>query len=176
MTIRSYRGGFSSAATSSYSPSFYGGGIFGQTTRVTIILYIILAIALALGIYYIYNYLTAKYKVGYKENSEHIPVEGVSNNECEVLLFSTTWCPHCKSAKPIWEEIKIQYKGKTVNGYTIVFTEVDCTNDSPEVTKMMDRYKIEGFPTIKLLKNGQVTEFDAKVTKENLQQFINTAV
>jgi len=40
----------------------------------------------------------------------------------------------------------------------------------------MDQYKIEGFPTIKLIKNGQVVEFDAKVTKANLEQFINTAI
>lgn len=112
MTIRSYRGGFSSAATSSYSPSFYGGGIFGQTTRVTIILYIILAIALALGIYYIYNYLTAKYKVGYKENSEHIPVEGVSNNECEVLLFSTTWCLTANQQSQSGKKLRFNIKEK----------------------------------------------------------------
>ena len=40
----------------------------------------------------------------------------------------------------------------------------------------MNKYKIEGFPTIKLLKDGQVIEFDAKPTKENLTQFLNTAL
>jgi thioredoxin-like negative regulator of GroEL len=40
----------------------------------------------------------------------------------------------------------------------------------------MNQYGIEGFPTIKMLKDGQIIEFDAKPTKENLEQFINTVV
>ena len=40
----------------------------------------------------------------------------------------------------------------------------------------MDKYNVEGFPTIKLLMNGQIIEFDAKPTKENLTQFFNTVL
>jgi thiol-disulfide isomerase/thioredoxin len=151
-------------------PSAGGSSI----TRIGIIIVIIIVIAVAL--YYGYKYLSKKFSVGYKANSEHIPVDGVSGNECELLLFTANWCPICKRAAPEWEQVKLEYKGKTVNGYTIVFTDVDCTNESPNVTKLMDQYKIEGFPTIKLIKNGQVVEFDAKVTKANLEQFINTAI
>jgi thiol-disulfide isomerase/thioredoxin len=139
-------------------------------------LIVLLLVVIAAISYYFYIFLSNKFKVGYKENSEHIPINGTSSNECEILLFGTTWCPHCKAAKPIWEEVKIEYTGKTVNGYTIVFTEVDCTNETPETEKMMNRYKIDGFPTVKLLKNGQIIEFDAKVTKANLEKFLNTAV
>jgi len=143
------------------------------------ILYIIAIIILGIIGYFAYGYLTKKFKVGYKENKEHMSKENQQNGsskECEILLFSTSWCPHCKSAKPIWEEVKTEYNGKIVNGYSIIFTEVDCTNETPDTEKMMNRYKIEGFPTIKLLKNGQVIEFDAKVSKENLINFINTAI
>ena len=38
------------------------------------------------------------------------------------------------------------------------------------------QYKIEGFPTIKLLKDNKVYDFDAKPTKDNLNNFINTVV
>ena len=163
------------------SASLSGGGFFDRiklpsSVSFRIVLLLIFIIIAGVIMYYGYKFLTKRFKVGYKENSEHIPVEGVSSNECEILLFGTSWCPHCKSAKPIWEEVKAEYKGKTVNGYTILFTEVDCTNESPDVSKMMDQYKIEGFPTIKLIKNGQVIEFDAKVTKANLEQFLNTTV
>jgi thiol-disulfide isomerase/thioredoxin len=163
------------------SSSLSGGGFFDKIKLPTsvpfrIILLLIFVVIVGVIMYYGYKYLTKKFKVGYKENSEHVPVDGVSSNECEIMIFSTSWCPHCKAAKPIWEEVKAEYKGKTVNGYTIHFTEVDCTNESPDVSKLMDQYKIEGFPTIKLIKNGQVIEFDAKVTKANLEQFLNTAV
>jgi thiol-disulfide isomerase/thioredoxin len=177
MSSRLQKSFLNQAASSSLS----GGGFFDRiklpsSVPFRIVLLLIFIIIVGVIMYYGYKFLTKQFKVGYKENSEHIPVEGVSSNECEILLFGTTWCPHCKSAKPIWEEVKAEYKGKTVNGYTILFTEVDCTNESPDVSRMMDQYKIEGFPTIKLIKNGQVIEFDAKVTKSNLEQFINTAV
>jgi thiol-disulfide isomerase/thioredoxin len=177
MSSRLSKSFLSQAASSSLS----GGALFNnfkmpESTYLRMGLMVLVVVIFGVILYYGYNYLTKKYSVGYKANSEHIPVDGVSGNEAELLLFSANWCPHCKAAKPIWEEVKNEYKGKTVNGYTIVFTDVDCTNESPDVARMMDRYKIEGFPTIKLIKNGQVIEFDAKVTKANLEQFINTAV
>ena len=57
-----------------------------------------------------------------------------------------------------------------------IFTEVNCTNETPEVEKMVEKYKIEGYPTIKLLKDGQVIEYDAKPTKDTLEQFLNTVL
>jgi hypothetical protein len=40
----------------------------------------------------------------------------------------------------------------------------------------MDQYKIEGYPTIKLLKDGQVIEYDAKPSKDTLEQFLKTVL
>jgi protein-disulfide isomerase-like protein with CxxC motif len=58
----------------------------------------------------------------------------------------------------------------------VIFTEVNCTEESAEVEHLMNKYNIEGFPTIKLLKDGQVVEYDAKPTKETLTQFLNTVL
>ena len=44
------------------------------------------------------------------------------------------------------------------------------------VNKMMNKYNVEGYPTIKLLKDGQVIEYDAKPSKETLTQFLNTVL
>ena len=63
-----------------------------------------------------------------------------------------------------------------MNGYNIIFTEINCTNETPDVEKMVNTYKIEGYPTIKLLKDGQIVEFDAKPTKSNLEQFLKTVM
>jgi thiol-disulfide isomerase/thioredoxin len=72
--------------------------------------------------------------------------------------------------------MKAEYQDKRINGYKVVFTDVNCTNESNEVEQMMDKYKIEGYPTIKLLKDGQIIEYDAKPTKETLTQFLNTVL
>ena len=40
----------------------------------------------------------------------------------------------------------------------------------------MNTYKIEGYPTIKLVKDNQIIDYDAKPTKATLTQFLNTVV
>lgn len=99
-----------------------------------------------------------------------------SNNDAEIMFFFADWCPHCKKAKPHWEEVKQSYSGKVVNGYTMVFTEIDCSKETEEMKKTTAEYEIEGYPTIKLIKDGQVIEYDAKPDKDTLEKFISTVV
>ena len=93
-----------------------------------------------------------------------------------LMLFYVDWCPHCKTAKPEWESLKSEYDGKTINGYTINFMEYNCTTESDEVSQLMDKYNIEGYPTIKLIKDNQVIEYDAKPTKSTMEQFLQTVL
>ena len=123
----------------------------------------------------VYCYYTFKPSTAYKPNSEH-NTTGDGSKTAELLFFYVDWCPHCKTAKPAWDEIKSQYENKTINGYKVVFTEINCTNESAEVEQMMNKYSIEGFPTIKLLKDGQIIEYDAKPTKATLDQFLTTVL
>jgi thiol-disulfide isomerase/thioredoxin len=92
------------------------------------------------------------------------------------MFFYADWCPHCKAAKPIWNDLKSEYENKTINGYNVVFTEVDCSEETAEVEKLMNQYNVEGYPTIKLIKDGQVIEYDAKPSKETLTKFLNTVL
>jgi thiol-disulfide isomerase/thioredoxin len=141
------------------------------------ILFLVVAILfLLVGAYYVYYYIVPRLNPSFKPNNEMMPANGNTSKEAELLLFYADWCPHCKTAKPIWNELKDEYQNKTINGYSIVFTEVNCTTETSEVEKLMNQYKVEGFPTIKLLKDGQVIEYDAKPTKETLNQFLNTVL
>ena len=135
-----------------------------------IILFSILA-----AVYYFY-YAAPGAKVKYQPNSEHIKDEQSNGKSAELLFFFADWCPHCKAAKPIWSDLKSQYENKTINGYKVIFTEVDCSEETAEVDKMMNQFNIEGYPTIKLLKDGQVIEYDAKPSKDTLNQFLNTVL
>ena len=62
------------------------------------------------------------------------------------------------------------------NGYKVIFTEVNCSEETAEVDKMMNQYNVEGYPTIKLLKDGQIIEYDAKPSKDTLTKFLNTVL
>lgn len=99
-----------------------------------------------------------------------------SNKQAELMLFYVDWCPHCKTAKPVWEELKAEYQNKNINGYHVLFTEINCTNETAEIEKLINKFNIEGYPTIKLLKDGNVIEYDAKPNKDTLEQFLNTVL
>ena len=142
-----------------------------DTTTLIIVISVILLIIAA--IFYYYFYVLPKMKTSYSSNK----TEGFDNNkEAELLFFFADWCPHCKTAKPVWEELKSKYENQTINGYKVQFNEINCTTESEDVEKMMNKYNIEGFPTFKLLKDGQIVEYDAKPTKETLNEFLNTVL
>ena len=130
----------------------------------------------ALALFYYFYYVAPASKSTYQPNSEHIPKDGEASNTAELMFFYADWCPHCKAAKPIMNDLKAEYENKTINGYKIIFTDVDCSEESPEVEKLMNQYSIEGYPTIKLIKDGQVIEYDAKPSKETLTKFLNTVL
>lgn len=144
------------------------------------LMYILAAILfLSLAVYIYYKYVSPKLSPKYVPNREIIDegtLSGTSQKQAELLFFFANWCPHCKSAKPIWENVKGEFENKIINGYKLIFTSVDCTKESDETENMMNKYNIEGFPTIKLLKDNQIIEYDAKVNKETLEQFINTII
>lgn len=131
----------------------------------------LLLFAVVAGFYY--YYYVAKKGTKYHHNSEP---EGSRNapDEAEVFLFYATWCPHCKVAKPIFNEVAEEFNGKIVNGHKLLFTPVDCSEETTENAKLMDRFNVEGFPTIKLVKDGQIIEYDAKPNRDTLIQFLET--
>ncbi len=148
------------------------GGYLNNTWLIVgcVILFVILSIFIYF--YFIYPQLNAQFHA----NSEHNTSDNQGSKSAELLFFFADWCPHCKTAKPIWNDLKTEYQNKTINGYQVVFTEINCSEETAEVDKMMNQYSVEGYPTIKLLKDGQVIEYDAKPSKETLTQFLNTVL
>jgi len=143
-----------------------------NSTTIIIISAVILFSIIA-GVYYFY-YMVPQMNPKYHPNSE--PANDSNGQSAELLFFYADWCPHCKTAKPIWNDLKSEYENKTINGYKVVFTEINCSEETAEVDKMMNQYNVEGYPTIKLLKDGQVIEYDAKPSKDTIIQFLNTVL
>jgi thiol-disulfide isomerase/thioredoxin len=149
-----------------------GSGI--STTTMLIVGLVLLFVIIAI-VYYFY-YVGPSAKPSYYPNNEQMPLGSSGDNSAELMFFYADWCPHCKAAKPIWNDLKSEYENKTVNGYKIIFTEVDCSEETSEVEKLMNQYNVEGYPTIKLIKDGQVIEYDAKPSRETLNKFLNTVL
>ena len=91
----------------------------------------------------------------------------------DLYFFYTEWCPHCKKAKPEWEQLKKNYSGgKMVNGYVINFISVDCDENK----ELAEKFGVEQYPTIKLVKGNKIIEFDAKPDVKTLEQFMSTVL
>lgn len=163
--------------------SMIGGSNFKLDWKFFII---ILSIAILIGaIVYVYqNYVAPKLDPQYVANKE-FATESTGNKGkiAHIYLFSTSWCPHCRSLKKegTWDEFTNANQGKTVNGYTLNIQEIDCSNDKDEEIKQtLDTFNVDGFPSIKLLKDGndpsQAIDYDAKPQIDSLNQFVSTVL
>jgi len=141
----------------------------GSVQSLVIILVVTLFIIAALIIYRksVIGRANKKYVANNEYNKSRQGVESV-----DIYFFYTEWCPHCKTAKPIWFEFKKDMEGKKVNGVSVNFFEVDCDKD----TEMSDKFNVKGFPTIKMMKGNQMIEYDAKPSKETLNEFVRSSL
>ena len=98
------------------------------------------------------------------------------SKEIMIYFFNVDWCPHCKTAKPEWTTFKNKMDGKELNGYVLKCIDINCTEETADVTRVINEFHIEGYPTVKMVKDGQQIEFDSKITKETLETFVETIV
>lgn len=135
-----------------------------------LVLFLILLFAIVGFIVYRTYYLNKK-----KTNKfDNVPNKNSRTNVVEVYFFHVDWCPHCKTAKPVWYQFKDQYNNSPVNGYTIKCIDMDCSNDSdPKVKDTLTRFNIDSYPTVKMNINDKTVDFDAKITTNSLTQFVN---
>ena len=139
------------------------------------------------------------YDTYYKSLSKKKKFSNVANSKntkdiCAVYFFFADWCPHCRNAKQEWESFTNNYHNSVVNGYVIKCYDVDCTSDNGteviqlvngeeetginptpiRVAELVKKYNVDSYPTIKMSKGDIVVDFDSKVTKEALSQFVKS--
>ena len=131
------------------------------------------AAAVILGAIIIYLFyvkiLKPRINSTYTANKEFVN-KGDDDNTVDLMYFYTTWCPYCKKARPEWDKFRSQWEEKGIDGYKLKFTEVDC--DINEA--LADKYTVDGYPTIKMVKNGKVINYDAKPEQDTLNQFLQS--
>jgi len=138
-----------------------------------ILMGIIFVIFLVAAIYTYRRYVSSRINPTYVANSEFINEgENKQSNVADLYFFYTTWCPHCKKSMPVWQSLKSDFENKEFKGFTINFIEVDCDKD----TALAEKFNIQGYPTIKLVKGNQVIEYDAKPSKDTLIEFLQTSL
>jgi thiol-disulfide isomerase/thioredoxin len=154
--------------------SRFGGLIYQRFIMPNQTLILITLFAVLVGVIAYYSFM----KWGSIKNEQKTTDMPLGGN-LTIYFFHVDWCPHCKTAAPEWNAFKDEYNDKTVKGFKITCVDMDCTDDSsPEIKALMDKYKIESFPTVKgVLENegkSKIMSYEAKVNKKNLEKFVNT--
>ena len=141
------------------------------------ILIVVFAAILIASAYYIYKKYVLRqsdrsFFEGYA-NGMNMRRENPNKDDMVTLyFFGTSWCPHCISAKPEWDEFVKENKDKVFNGKRANFVNVDCDKESA----LADKYEVSGYPTIKLDKGSEIIEFKSKPTKATLLEFMNSSI
>tara|TARA_B110000008_G_C16965740_1_gene561938 strand:- start:44 stop:613 length:570 start_codon:yes stop_codon:yes gene_type:complete len=157
-------------------------------------------VLLFLGIgYYVYNYYILprinpswvannEFLNENKKNQEIRPGEGPQPEEpdptvASIYLFHADWCPYSKKVFPTWNQVKDNMDNKVYNKYRINFIEIDGDKQPQDLNyfeveflKNAEKKKIDGYPSIYLVKDGVVTEFDAEPTVDTLTEFIKSVL
>jgi thiol-disulfide isomerase/thioredoxin len=137
------------------------------------ILVITLLIIFTLAGYYAYRTIARPYVDG--SQSADIANYNKQEKEAVVHFFYADWCPHCKTAKPEWLKFQSNFNGKSMNNYTIRCNLVNCTEETSENSSIIQKYGIDSYPTVKMLRDGTIIDFDSKISESSLEQFITLA-
>ncbi|XP_056642499.1 protein disulfide-isomerase A5 [Diorhabda sublineata] len=90
----------------------------------------------------------------------------IKSHKVILVMFYAPWCGYCKKIKPEYLSVAKQLDSE---GHGTCMAMVDCT----ENTKTADEYKIEGFPTLKLFKDGKfVADYSGKRDAADIKRFI----
>ena len=108
--------------------------------------------------------LRSMYSIG--EEANHMEEESLDQDTVAIMNFNTEWCYYSKKFQPIWDSFTKKMKTKR----NLVIKDVKCDNPSNE--KMCSKYEVEGFPTVKLIKNNKVYEFNGARTVSGLVNFV----
>tara|TARA_R110001592_G_scaffold45502_1_gene145407 strand:- start:371 stop:787 length:417 start_codon:yes stop_codon:yes gene_type:complete len=105
--------------------------------------------------YLLHLVIYSNYLSGYLENF---------GNPKELVYFHMNGCGHCKRFTPIWDEFSGKYNGE------IKLKKLERN----EAGDMLDKYEIQGFPTILLLdEQGNKKVFEGDRSIQGLESFIN---
>ena len=117
------------------------------------IVVIVLIVALLIGfmIVRMYSKPQGQKRVRFQDDSKKTAYFVYSNN-----------CPHCHDFKPKWEKAKNNLNYKTH----------DVEASHPQAKQLFQKFKIEGFPTVVKIHNGQMDKLVGARSFDDLMRFL----
>ncbi|KAJ1948999.1 hypothetical protein EC988_004945, partial [Linderina pennispora] len=82
------------------------------------------------------------------------------------IKFYAPWCPHCQHLAPVWAELGGKLRGKMNVG------SVNCD----EATSLCSKYNVQGYPTLKLLWDGETADYKGERELKALEKFVDSVL
>ena len=143
-----------------------------------IIILVVIAIFIGVAFWVYTTYVAPSINPDYDPNREFTDGEG--SNTADLFMFSVDWCPYSKAAKPVWKKLTEKYNGQEVNGTLLQVKEIDGDKQAQELENFESKYlngkKIDGYPSIYMVKDDKVVEYEAKPKLDTLKEFINSVL
>lgn len=121
---------------------------------------VILLIVCLLGYFYIQNS-----KEGFE--SECSPQEldaRLASPEKTLVLLYADWCGHCKKIEPEWSDASSKSNGRMLQRNV---GAKDVSKETADENKeIMDKFNVDGFPTILVFQNGKVVPYEGSRTAD----------
>ena len=138
------------------------------------IIILILLIIFSIASYYAYTWYYLP-TLNTKNDFKDVANANTRHKEVIVQIFTVDWCPHCNKAGPEWDSFYDGYNNKVINNYSISCIKHNCTDESDtNIAHIIEKYNIQSYPTVIMIKDNKRYDFDAKITKGNLSKFVNT--
>jgi len=96
-------------------------------------------------------------------------VESAPGGDLKMILVYAPWCGHSKKMIPDYEKVKAEFDGKTVNNSKVSVVMYNSDVDKDKVKE----YKVKGFPTLFVEKNGELSPFPHR-TYEKISEYIKS--
>ena len=105
-----------------------------------------------------------KSKNGVNDFNEYFN-KNLNTDKLQIVAFLANWCGFCEQFKPEWEKFKSIANTKLING-------VVTTASEENMDKLNCDKNIEGFPTIRIYKNGKYIDYDGERDSKNLVKYV----
>lgn len=128
-----------------------------------------LIILVLIGVIILNKYIIQPKKINnnYVMNDEYIEKGLAKDSSVKLYLFYQTWCPECHLAIKQWDALQ-GYLALLFDSSLIHLEKIIC-DERPE---MCDKFNIEHYPKVKMVKHGKTIDFEGIITKESLEEFI----
>jgi thiol-disulfide isomerase/thioredoxin len=92
-----------------------------------------------------------------------------SSGGAEFYLVYAEWCPHCKTIKPIVEEMSKRYR--EIDGKKV---KIEVVNGETDVPILQELPKVKGYPSFFFRKNGETEEYKGGRDESSIMEFLKS--